>query len=892
MNHILYGTQNLRSVYLCAVFNVVRKTLDLYDLCAVFNVVRKTLDLYDFYGTQNLRSVLLFRFCRNVDRKGMSARQFRVTVLHGEDVLVEHLLPDGNTIVLDGAACARKMNVPSRFLAFATSAGVELQRTANGSSFEFNIPTAWSNVSQAGLLVVSLEVYLAGEGHDDPSSWFGDSGSEKEEEANKDSYEVAGITFEDPAMQERYNYLTKNSYPPTMQTAEQKKNFRRECKRSYTLSIEGHLMFLGNLKRPTRVKKHACRAYVAHMHLQRRVVPTRSEMMAIVDTHHQKTHDDAHRVENGLNMHYMYHSLLDVIKENRANCARCQEYERVPKTTQAIISSYPFEIVMMDLFFLPMDSDGGETCVLLLKDHFTKYHWARAFKGKHMGPIAAYLLEIFMDGNVPERLHCDNGNEFVNQCVKEVNRLLNMSSYSQGKTRHPQTQGLIERANGTVKMKILKKCCDLGYTMPGQTFDWASKLLAEIIRLENDAPIKLYANVSAFIAMHGIPRLGGTVVRPSPTALETLYTKMHECQLARAFKRGQFPVLEDLSVGTVVNVLASAKELKDNCAISSWSARGIIHQMSPMSEHAYSVRWLSKGLHARRCKRGHALPLDPGTLSPYYTRVQLKRVVNAEPASVQVTEHGVILVVHTFDDFTCNYVYLTGEYMGAHYNTAEDNVTGLETMTYAVFAQGEQTQGDSHDGETKEETDEVRYKKWAMREPGGNAYNQARVDDCTEWFNAEDPQKAVPEYIKKRRKTEKAARARSKKKWARARRNVAGLGVQGAKKVSAKERSLQGTKAPRKKAPKMKAPKKKAPRKNAPKKKRKAKQSILCVLFTTFNTVIKHDSSVFCLPYFMRTTNVTNLFCCISGVTAGPAEVQTKGKNHQYCVFCLPHLIR
>ena len=101
----------------------------------------------------------------------MSSRQFRVTVFHGEDVLVEHLLPDGNTIVLDAAACAcaRKMDVPLRFLAFATSAGVELQRTANGSSFEFNIPTAWSNVSQAGLLVVSLEVYLAGEGHDDPS---------------------------------------------------------------------------------------------------------------------------------------------------------------------------------------------------------------------------------------------------------------------------------------------------------------------------------------------------------------------------------------------------------------------------------------------------------------------------------------------------------------------------------------------------------------------------------------------------------------------------------------------------------------------------------------------------------------------------------------------------
>ena len=587
-----------------------------------------------------------------------------------------------------------------------------------------------------------------------------------------------------------------------MKTTEEKKNFRRECKRSYNLSVEGHLMFLGNLKRPKRAKTHACRAYMANLYLQRRVVPTRLEMLRIVDEYHQRSHDCAHRVENGLNTHYMFHSLLEVIKENRANCARCQEYERVPKTTQAIISSYPYEIMMMDLFFLPMGADGGETCVLLLKDHFTKYHWARAFKGKTMGPIAAFLMEIFLAGHVPERLHCDNGNEFVNQCVKEVNRLLNMDSYSHGKPRHPQTQGLIERANATMKMKILKKCCDFGYTTPGQKFDWASKLLAELIRFENDAPIRLYGSVNAYIALHGIPRLGGNVVRPSPTAQELMYSKMRECQLAKAFKRGQFPVLEDLSIGTVVNVLASAKELKDNCAISTWSARGIIHKMSPMSEHAYSVRWLSMGLHARHSKHGRPLPLDPGTLSPYYTRIHLKRVANSQPASVQIGEHGVILVVHTFPDSTCNYVYLTGDYLGNNYNTDVANLSGLETMAYAVFAQGEQRKGDSHDGETKEEADLVRYRKWAMREPGGNAYSQGQVDDCNEWFQTEDPKKRVnvPDYIKQRRQNQKAAR----------------------KKGKAARSKKTKKKAARKKAPKKKGAKK-APKKKATKKKSRGK---------------------------------------------------------------------
>jgi hypothetical protein len=68
---------------------------------------------------------------------------------------------------------------------------------------------------------------------------------------------------------------------------------------------------------------------------------------------------------------------------------------------------------------------------------------------------------------------------------------MNLQSYSHGKVRHPQTQGLIERANGTVKRKIVQKCQDAGYTQPGQQFDWVTRILPNIIREENDAPIKL-----------------------------------------------------------------------------------------------------------------------------------------------------------------------------------------------------------------------------------------------------------------------------------------------------------------------------------------------------------------------------------------------------------------
>lgn len=154
----------------------------------------------------------------------MSSSEFLVKVFYGDEVLVEYILPQGSTIVLDVAACAREMGVPSRFVTFATTAGVELERTAvNDSSsssptVEYNTPAAWCNLMQTGLVIGKLVVYLAGEGHDDPHSWFDDSSRDKEEETRArkkmKSYEVAGITFEDPAMQERYNFLTNQRYPP------------------------------------------------------------------------------------------------------------------------------------------------------------------------------------------------------------------------------------------------------------------------------------------------------------------------------------------------------------------------------------------------------------------------------------------------------------------------------------------------------------------------------------------------------------------------------------------------------------------------------------------------------------------------------------------------------
>ena len=350
----------------------------------------------------------------------MSILTLYVTVSYGEIVLLQREVPAGVTFTFDSASVASQLGVPLRCISFDTG-GIELERIGT----QFATPPLWIQLARTSKfpLPVNVGVYLTEDGLN-PQAWYENDVIDEDDEdidceGKKPVSAHDDIVFDDDGMQERYNYLKHGTYPVRIDAA-LRKNFRRECKRSYSLSAEGHLMFNGNTKRPERTKKHACRAFSSLFSGQRMVVPTKAEMLTIVDERHQRSHNSRERLENGLNMFYFYHNMGAVIAENRSNCTLCDESQKVPKTTQAILTTRKYEILMFDLFFLPMNGADDEVCVLLMKDHFTKFHWAKAFKGKHMGPIAEYILGIFSDGQVPERIHCDNGNEFVNQCMNEV----------------------------------------------------------------------------------------------------------------------------------------------------------------------------------------------------------------------------------------------------------------------------------------------------------------------------------------------------------------------------------------------------------------------------------------------------------------------------------------
>src|SRR5581483_11983697 len=91
-----------------------------------------------------------------------------------------------------------------------------------------------------------------------------------------------------------------------------------------------------------------------------------------------------------------------------------------------------------------------------IRDHFTRYSWARALTSKRAIEVAAFLFDIFTVFGPPLILQSDNGKEFVSSVIIELVNLWPTIQIINGRPRHPASQGLVERANGILEIKLGK----------------------------------------------------------------------------------------------------------------------------------------------------------------------------------------------------------------------------------------------------------------------------------------------------------------------------------------------------------------------------------------------------------------------------------------------------
>ncbi|MCP4486929.1 MAG: DDE-type integrase/transposase/recombinase, partial [Gammaproteobacteria bacterium] len=113
-----------------------------------------------------------------------------------------------------------------------------------------------------------------------------------------------------------------------------------------------------------------------------------------------------------------------------------------------IVPEVPMDRVGMDVLKLPM-SEEGHNYLLVLQDYLTKYLFAYPIERETAEVIARVLVsDFFKSFGLPRELLTDRGSAFISNLFHELEKLYQIDHLFTTSC-HPQTDGMVERANRT-----------------------------------------------------------------------------------------------------------------------------------------------------------------------------------------------------------------------------------------------------------------------------------------------------------------------------------------------------------------------------------------------------------------------------------------------------------
>ncbi len=151
------------------------------------------------------------------------------------------------------------------------------------------------------------------------------------------------------------------------------------------------------------------------------------------------------------------------IHENvRRWCAACRECQLVnpPASPKAPLRplplmQVPFERIGMDLIGPLERLARGHWFALVLVDYATRYPEAVALRNISAKSVAEALFSMISRVGIPKEILTDQGTAFMSRTIRELYELLGIKSVRTS-VYHPQTDGLVERFNRTLKTMIRK----------------------------------------------------------------------------------------------------------------------------------------------------------------------------------------------------------------------------------------------------------------------------------------------------------------------------------------------------------------------------------------------------------------------------------------------------
>ena len=100
-------------------------------------------------------------------------------------------------------------------------------------------------------------------------------------------------------------------------------------------------------------------------------------------------------------------------------------------------------------------SRSGHCYILVMCDYATRYPEAIPLRSIDAEQIAEELIKIFARVGIPSEILTDQGSNFTSKLLSELYRLLKIQGVRTS-PYHPQSDGVVERFNQTLKMMLRK----------------------------------------------------------------------------------------------------------------------------------------------------------------------------------------------------------------------------------------------------------------------------------------------------------------------------------------------------------------------------------------------------------------------------------------------------
>ncbi|XP_039862407.1 uncharacterized protein LOC120718122 [Simochromis diagramma] len=163
---------------------------------------------------------------------------------------------------------------------------------------------------------------------------------------------------------------------------------------------------------------------------------------------------------------FFWPSMYTDVQNYCRTCPVCQKTCLARKSDRALLQplpiiSTPFRRIAMDIVGPLVKSSRGHQYILVVCDYATRFPEAFPLRALTAPNVLRALVQLFSRVGIPDEILTDQGTNFTSKLMQLFHNQLGISAIRTS-PYHPQTDGLVERFNQTLKRMLQKFVSDTG----------------------------------------------------------------------------------------------------------------------------------------------------------------------------------------------------------------------------------------------------------------------------------------------------------------------------------------------------------------------------------------------------------------------------------------------